>query len=240
MEQFTPPDQEQRRRAIGRTTRLQKTLQRAFDPGGHFDPIPMPGPSDWLANHPEPGQTFEQYRHERVNHPDKRRRKFYLQPLGRFPSATSPNVNQLSRFAEAFFAVPVELRPTVALASLPITSRTHPSTRQQQLLTLDILAWLRKRLPRDAYCILGITMADLYPADDWNFVFGQASLRQRVGVYSFVRYDPGFYGGARPAGARQLILLRSCKVLAHETGHMFGLRHCVYFRCLMNGANHLG
>ena len=29
------------------------------------------------------------------------------------------------------------------------------------------------------------------------------------------------------------------KVLAHETGHMFGLTHCVYFRCVMNGSNHL-
>jgi archaemetzincin len=35
------------------------------------------------------------------------------------------------------------------------------------------------------------------------------------------------------------LLLRSCKVLAHEIGHMFGLKHCVFFNCLMNGSNHL-
>jgi archaemetzincin len=29
------------------------------------------------------------------------------------------------------------------------------------------------------------------------------------------------------------------KVLTHETGHMFGLAHCIYFSCLMNGSNHL-
>jgi len=46
-----------------------------FTPAAHFEPIPAPGPSDWLANHPEPGQTFEQYRRERVNRPDKVRRK---------------------------------------------------------------------------------------------------------------------------------------------------------------------
>jgi archaemetzincin len=28
-------------------------------------------------------------------------------------------------------------------------------------------------------------------------------------------------------------------VLAHEMAHMFSIRHCVYFRCLMNGSNHL-
>ena len=28
-------------------------------------------------------------------------------------------------------------------------------------------------------------------------------------------------------------------MLAHEMARMFGVRHCVYFRCLMNGSNHL-
>jgi len=239
LDRFTPPNEKQRRSAIGATTGLPKTLQRAFDAADHFEPVPAPGPSDWLGNHAEPGQTFEQYRRERVNRLDRLRRKLYLQPLGGFPAATSPDLDHLQQFAEAFFTLPVELRPAVDLAGLPITSRTHPITRQRQLLTSDILFWLQTRLPKNAYCILAITMADLYPADEWNFVFGQASLRKRVGVYSFLRYDPGFYGETR-GDARKLILLRSCKVLAHETGHMFGLQHCVYFRCLMNGSNHLG
>jgi hypothetical protein len=129
------PDEKQRRSAIGPTTGLPKMRQRAFDPADYFEPIPAPGPSDWLANHPEPGQTFEHYRRERVNRPDKIRRKLYLQPLGEFPAATSPNLDQLKQFAEAFFTLPVELRPAVDLAGLPITSRTHPSTRERQLLT---------------------------------------------------------------------------------------------------------
>jgi hypothetical protein len=50
MERFTPPDEKQRRGAIGPTTGLPKILQRAFDPADHFEPIPAPGPSDWLRN----------------------------------------------------------------------------------------------------------------------------------------------------------------------------------------------
>ena len=42
-----------------------------------------------------------------------------------------------------------------------------------------------------------------------------------------------------PAGTQKLVLRRSVKVLAHETGHMFGLQHCIWYRCPMNGSNHL-
>jgi archaemetzincin len=111
--------------------------------------------------------------------------------------------------------------------------------RQRQLLTDDLLALLRRNLPADAYALLGITMVDLYPEPSWNFVFGQASLRERVGVYGFARYDPRFSGTKPPADGQSLLLRRSCKVLAHETAHMFGIEHCVYFHCLMNGSNHL-
>ena len=71
-------------------------------------------------------------------------RKLYLQPLGEFPAATIRNLDQLKQFADAFFTLPVELRPAVDLADLPITSRTHPSTRQRQLLTSDTVAPSRK------------------------------------------------------------------------------------------------
>merc|ERR1712048_1350435 len=27
-------------------------------------------------------------------------------------------------------------------------------------------------------------------------------------------------------------------VLCHEIGHLFNIRHCIWFQCLMNGSNH--
>ena len=64
-------------------------------------------------------------------------------------------------------------------------------------------------------------------------------MRERVGVYSFARYDPAFYGQPRGPDYEKTLLRRSCKVLVHETAHMFGLQHCIYFRCVLNGSNHL-
>ena len=83
-------------------------------------------------------------------------------------------------------------------------------------------------------------MEDLYPDPLWNFVFGQASLYERVGVFSFIRYDPAFYGEKKGKTYRDMLLRRSCKVLIHETAHMFRMEHCIYYRCVLNGSNHLG
>ena len=35
------------------------------------------------------------------------------------------------------------------------------------------------------------------------------------------------------------MLYRACKVVTHEIGHMFGLRHCIHYECAMNGCNHI-
>ena len=58
----------------------------------------------------------------------------------------------------------------------------NPYSAQRQLLTTGILDLLHRRLPGDALCVVGVTMEDLYPDPSWNFVFGQASLTDRVGV----------------------------------------------------------
>jgi len=235
---FTPPGPQERLDAIGSTNHLSESLQRALAPHRDFAPLAAPGPDDWLSNHPEEGQSFDAFLHSGPHRPDARRRKLYLQPLGAFAPGKSPPLERLEAFASAFFALDVSVLPMLDRALSAVTERQNPHTRNRQLLTTDILALLRQRLPQDAYALLGITMDDLYPDPSWNFVFGQASLRGRVGVYSFARYDPRFYQ-EEANDSEQLLLQRSCKVLAHEMAHMFGIGHCIYFHCLMNGSNHL-
>jgi archaemetzincin len=237
--QFTPPDNSHRLAAIGPVEALSQELRRALDPRQDFQPLPAPGPADWLSNHPEAGQTFEQFVLSRPNRPDSRRRKLYLQPIGSFSHAGAPRLDELVRFAAAFFSIEIATLPPIDTAQEHVGSRRNPSGGQTQLLTTDLLGLLQKHLPADAFALLGITMTDLYPDPKWNFVFGQASPRDRVGVYSFARYDPEFYGGPRVADLHKLMLRRSCKVLAHEASHMFGIEHCIWYRCLVNGSNHL-
>jgi hypothetical protein len=82
--QFIPPDNIRRAAAIGPTESRPEELRRAFDPRSDFQPLAAPGAADWLFNHAETGQPFEQFVASRPNRPDSRRKILYLQPIGMF------------------------------------------------------------------------------------------------------------------------------------------------------------
>jgi archaemetzincin len=145
----------------------------------------------------------------------------------------------MMEFARLYFACPVRVAEPLPLSLAGARSAGLGSPVQYLTGTL-LHRVLAPRLPDDALAYLGVTMADLYPGPGWNFVFGQGSFANRIGVYSLVRYTPEFWGERDTAAARLALVARSCKVLAHETGHMLSMRHCTRYECLMNGANNLG
>jgi len=222
---FVPPGAEARSRAIGPLVGAPPSLAAALDPG-KYEPMPAPRPGDWLNNHAELGQSYKEFARLRPDGLGGKTR-IYLRPLSPLPSELPERV--LREFTEAFFGLPVVVTGPLDGAKLGFTTRPDP-LMGRQLKTGDIFRFLERDLPPDAFAVLGITSADLYPIRTWRFVFGQASPEDHVGVFSTARLS------ADPQRTR----LRALKTMAHELGHLFGLRHCVYFRCLMNGANHLG
>ncbi len=239
---FVPPTARERVAAIGRLPALSLASPRAFVPTEQFEPVPPPAADEWLAKHREVGQTYDAFLASRPNLPTRDRRVIYLLPVGTFDYARTPSLRTLARYMRAYFSLPVKILPAVSIATVGATSRINEHTRKRQLLSTDILRYLELNAPRDAYSTLALTAVDLYPEDSWNFVFGQASLHQRVGVYSFARHHPSFHGetAVDAAQARKLALRRSLKVMAHEMTHMFGMQHCIFFRCVVNGSNSLG
>jgi archaemetzincin len=237
---FQPPTAKEQMQAIGPVAHLSPTLRLAFSTKG-FAPIPAPAPNDWLGQHVEPGQTLAEFLASRPNRPVAPRTILYLQPLGEFDPERTPSLDALRDLSTAFFGLETRVLPPQPLDAPTLRHRTRSSGREQ-FVSNDILTHLRDRLPDDAFCMLGVTMFDLYAMVDgkaWNFVFGQASLRDRTGVFSFARYDPAFTGGELTVDARRLMFRRAAQVLLHETCHMFGLQHCVHFHCVVNGSNHL-
>lgn len=187
----------------------------------------------WYATFAEPVQTFGNYQLELPMRPTPQRRTLVLLPLGDFDAQETRELEQLRQFCATFFALPARLEKPLSLDNLNVPTRAGRvnGANQTQLDADAILARLSPRLPDDAAAYLAITNRDLW-SDRLNFVFGLASYRQRVGVYSLARYRTK---GA-PAKAQ---LRRACQVLCHETGHMFGISHCVFYRCAMNGSNSL-
>lgn len=83
------------------------------------------------------------------------------------------------------------------LSSLLVKNDRRVKTRQgyygKQYDADTILNLLVSRVPKDAYAMIAVTNFDLY-GSKWNFLYGLARLKQRVGVFSFARYDPHFWG----------------------------------------------
>jgi archaemetzincin len=211
----------------------------AFDPA-LFEKKHKPGPSDWIAAHPEPSQSFAQYMAQAPKGLTSKRNIIVLQPIGRFGPDEQAALDKVREFASAFFQLRVRVEPPIPLPHHGKRARTSGDMRWTQYHTKTLMGdVLLPRLPADAVCYLGVTMADLYPDPSWNFVFGEATLSNRVGVYSLVRYTNRFWGTPETERSRSLALLRAFKLMAHETGHMFSLHHCTVNECLMNGSNSL-
>lgn len=195
---------------------------------------------DWLAAHDEPGQSFGKYLGSRPNVPTSTRSILYILPIGEFEKGIAPDLKKLEAYTAAYFhPLTVEILPAIGDSDVPAEERINRMSAKKQWKSRDILRWLPEKLPRDGYAMIAVTMTDLYPDDDWNFVFGQASTKNRVGVFSFARYHPNWTNRPADDETEALVLRRAAKVLTHEMGHMFGIRHCIYYECNMNGANHL-
>lgn len=189
-----------------------------------------PRPGDWLAQHREDGQTFEQYLRADPNRPTARRAVLYIQPIGDFSPVQQKLIEHTADAMGRFFGLPVKTLKPIGLDVVPASARR--TRAQPQILSTWVLDMLKPKRPADAVAVLALTNVDLWPGENWNFVFGQASLSERVGVWSVWRFGD-------PERDYTRVLRRTLQTATHETGHMFGIQHCIAFECGMNGSNNL-
>ncbi len=208
-----------------------------------FRRLGAPRPGSWRDLFGEEHQSFEEYVRSNPVRAEEGCEALAFIPVGAFDDDRREDLDATIRFAGIWFDLPTRTLPA---EDLPESGHHRDrdfswaggSVRQYH--TDWFLRTLLPRLvPEDAIALTAVTMADLYPDEDWNYVFGQATFARRVAVYSLVRHFEGFWGEEPTASGERLGLQRSLKLVVHELGHCFGLRHCVEYECTMNGSNSL-
>ncbi|CAF4230774.1 unnamed protein product, partial [Rotaria magnacalcarata] len=131
-----------------------------------------------------------------------------------------------------------------------LRTRYDSITGHSQICVNHVLNLLKRSVPSDARCLVAITLHDLYSDSSDLFIAGLAQGNCRIAAFSFFRYDPRleiseeFWYDWKIKKTKSklmstIILLRSCRLLTHEIGHLLGIDHCIYYDCLMNGSGHL-
>lgn len=164
----------------------------------------------------------------------RERRYLYLQPIGELAGREREVLALTADFLARHVCLPVKLATELPLSRVAWHARrVHPSWGIPQLLSTWLVhSLLRSRRPDDAAAYLGVTSVDLWPGAGWHSVNGHASPVARVGVLSTYRNGP--LDGRE---SFRLHLLRTLKVAAHETAHIFSIPHCPRRGCNLSDKN---
>ena len=207
------------------------TIEKVKDSLHH--PMDEPYPGEWLSAVKESGQTFEQYVNNKPNKKTKNRNKLYIRPIGNFSIAEKAVIQLSSKYLEKFYNTPVEILDSISTIMIPKESKRIHQNNNQASAKYILDSILSPNIPSDAAAYIAFTKIDLYNNPKKNFVFGLGSLKNRVGAYSLARF-----GDLENSPAEdQKYLLRTLKVASHELGHIFSIKHCTAYRCIMNGSN---
>lgn len=193
-------------------------------------PLGEAQPGDWMAVHEESGQTFEEWLKSDPTTARGGRRVIYVLPLGSMTVAQEKVVADSVEYLRLYFQLPVKTLAPISEDAIPSGHKRDWALGLQLHSEFILDEVLYPRVPEDAAALIALTAIDLYPEESWNFVFGQASLKRRVGVWSMRR------NGDPESNYRQ-VLQRTLGTATHETGHMFSIQHCTAYLCNLCGSN---
>jgi archaemetzincin len=198
--------------------------------------LSAPTEGDWLFEHKEKGQTFEEYKKTNPIRPDLEKHVIYLMPIGEFTELQMKALSLTRDYIDIFFQQETVLLTAVSDKTVPKSDLRKKENNNIQLLAPYVLDTLLKdKTPKDGIALMAISAKDLYPKSDWNYVFGLASYTKRVGVSSIYRLQ----NKQLDTTNFKLCLRRLINISSHEIGHMMSMHHCTLAKCTMNGSNSL-
>lgn len=235
-----------------------------------FDPVPEPGPHDWLGTHPELMQTFDSFRIAFESNkgkigPTASRQCLHLLPW-RLSEQELALVGRIRDMLAAFFW-PLRVAVLQPMASVPSLDLNGTADAE------EVLKWLASGLRADSTLTLALTSTTLclrsvavFGASDWAALVGIINVEEYLRPFledppmpflsavspremPGLRTEEGKEGLTNNVTVCEELARATCNqygsvffrrivnVVAHQILHMFGILHCCYFRCLMNGSN---
>lgn len=199
----------------------------------YYEYLPMPLEDEWLNYNKENGQTFKNYmrliKKSKSLHSLKIKSKIVLIPIRMDESIFSKYLlNALKEFLEIYFDLIVLVEDGLNLSN---KFKLDTNDSIDAINTLSILKTFKEK---NSFSTVAITTCDL--THNESFVFGLSDQELQVCVVSLFRYVLDLKTNDGRVNDMDL-LKKTCSVICHEIAHTFGLEHCIYYRCIMNGSN---
>ncbi len=198
---------------------------------------PKPKPGEWQYRQKEKGQSILDYKKKYPFKTKTKYKRIYVQPIGVFFTKEWRLIKHSANYVRLYFDKPVVFLNRIPIHQLPKEARSKLTGDKEKIKTNWLLRqFLICQRPKDSFALLAFTNHYLFDEDKWGYVYGLSSLRKRVGAWS-VRYldeNPGLSGSKY-----RHTLLRTVKMASHEITHMLSIKHCIAYKCLMNGCRNL-
>ena len=255
---FRVPTPQERKASFdcsGETTLFSKIISHEYTK--FYKPMKAPGPNDWLMNHKEYGQTYREYARFGFHQITNKKKIIYIAPLS---FNINPAFDQSFLTAMIILAKDYYYDMDVKLLNMNIdlsgVEYRNYEDGTYQLNANTIIEKLFNEMPDDGYCLICLTDIDLYndvrvikprkwiyypPPYKNDFCYELISFKYWVSICSICRFDPLYVLYDVPDDEDMKIqmyfslLKRSAKLVLKNIGYMFGLKNCIFFKCLMNG-----
>ena len=155
----------------------------------YYDKFNGNGKLDWQTKMCENNQSIDKYMNSKFTTTTNMRNKIYIQPLPYKKDNFDYKI--LIEYISIFFQLETILLDPIEIYLISDDKRDNDGIIQYS--TTKIRQLLKTNLPNNACCLLAITNADLHPKEKKiQFVFGESSYYDRVGVISYLRFDKMF------------------------------------------------